>query len=196
MGYTHYWYRHKEIEPQTFSRIARDFRCLLPVFKNLNIQLAGGEGDGEPEIDDEIICFNGSRHCGHPKDTSIAIPWPAKDATGIAVPGEDVRSGSWPAGVLLQKRACDGDCSYETFCLPRVFTDSEWQKPENGLYFDFCKTAFRPYDMAVTACLVIAKHYLQDRIVVRSDGDDDQWQDAKWLCQIELGYGLDFHLDP
>jgi hypothetical protein len=77
-----------------------------------------------------------------------------------------------------------------------VFTDSESPTTQNGLYFDFCKTAFRPYDMAVTACLVIAKHYLQDRIVVRSDGDDDQWQDAKWLCQIELGYGLDFHLDP
>jgi len=32
MGYTHYWYRDKEIDRDTFTKIADDFRKLLPIF--------------------------------------------------------------------------------------------------------------------------------------------------------------------
>jgi hypothetical protein len=30
--------------------------------------------------------------------------------------------------------------------------------------------------------------------VVRSDGEMAHWQDAMMLCQLELGYGMDFQL--
>lgn len=196
MGYTHYWYRPREIEQETFNHIAQGFQSMLPAFRNLGIKLAGYDGCGEPIIHNQSICFNGSRYCGHTDDTSVVIPWPADDASGIALPGEDVKSGSWFAGVLLQKRVCNGDCSYETFYLPRIYTPRSWDTPKNDLYFGFCKTAFRPYDLAVTSCLIIVKHYLKDKMVVHSDGEEHHWQDAKWLCQTILGYGADFHLDP
>ena len=196
MGYTHYWYRPKVIPPGVYSQIVRDFRRILPTLEKCGVRLAGGLGEGEPQIDEEEVWFNGAKNCGHPKD-DFSIAWPSRDAQGIAAPGEDVKVGTWFAGVELQKRSCDGDCSHETFVFPRVLKPHEWEKPrKNGLYFDFCKTAFKPYDLAVTAFLVIAKHYLGDSLIVHSDGDEPHWQDARWLCQLELGYGLEFRLDP
>ncbi len=32
MGYTHYWYRDKEIKPGTYRAIVDDFRKLLSIF--------------------------------------------------------------------------------------------------------------------------------------------------------------------
>ena len=68
------------------------------------------------------------------------------------------------------------DEDYETFYFPRV------QDEEGDRIFEFTKTAHRPYDIAVTACLVIIKHHLGDEIQVKSDGDDSQWFDAKLMC--------------
>jgi len=61
--------------------------------------------------------------------------------------------------------------------------------------FSFCKTAMKPYDVAVTSLLIIVKHYLKDGITVTSDGDIQDWADGKSLCQNTLGYGKDFLLD-
>ena len=64
------------------------------------------------------------------------------------------------------------------------------RKPdENGLYLEYVKTAFRPYDVAVTAVLLIAKRHLRDRLVIHSDGGNRQWVDARRICQSVLGYG-------
>jgi len=57
------------------------------------------------------------------------------------------------------------------------------------LYGEFVKTGFRPYDIAVTAALLIAKRHLSDRLVVQSNGGEAQWSDAKRLCQMVLKYG-------
>ena len=76
-----------------------------------------------------------------------------------------------------------GKESYETFGFNRNISGS-----------DFCKTAQRPYDLAVTTFLIIAKHHLGDAITVSSDGDNDKWNEAKTLCQEILGYGQQFAL--
>jgi hypothetical protein len=62
----------------------------------------------------------------------------------------------------------------------------------DGRTFTCCKTAFRPYDVAVCAVLLIAKRHLGTRISVRTDGDDAQWFAAKMLCQTVLGYGIEY----
>ena len=62
-------------------------------------------------------------------------------------------------------------------------------------YLESCKTAWKPYDLAVTTCLVIAKHYLKNDIEVLSDGQIQDWQNAMCLCQHFLGYGEGFTLD-
>lgn len=42
--------------------------------------------------------------------------------------------------------------------------------------FDFCKTARKPYDTLVTAILLLAKDTFGERISIRSDGNDEEWQ--------------------
>jgi hypothetical protein len=131
----------------------------------------------------------------------------------LAVNDSDV-SGTWFAGLKLNQRSCGGDCSHETFCLPLELEKSDWRSPidkishydangqpvyndpnEVGRFFEFCKTAYKPYDLAVIICLIIAKHYLGKDILVSSDGTIEQWKDGMVICQKILGYGLDFNFD-
>lgn len=67
---------------------------------------------------------------------------------------------------------CDTD-GHETFYFDRV---SEGD-PEDGLVFDFCKTARKPYDLAVTSCLILAKYHFP-KTEVSSDGDHEDWADG------------------
>ncbi len=212
MGYTHYWYRKQVLDQAKYQSAVDDFNKIMQPIENMGIKLGNGLGENKPVIDYDNVIFNGLVHCGHLVNTNIAIPWPADNASGLG-DSTDAIDGEWFAGASVNKRCCDGDCSYETFSFPRVFKPEKWQKPEDeishyynnnpiynkteiiGMYFDCCKTAFRSYDIAVTAFLIIAKHYFGNDVIVRSDGKIPQWQDAMVLCQLDLGYGLDFKLD-
>ena len=58
-----------------------------------------------------------------------------------------------------------GDESNETFLI-------DADRPG----WDFCKTARKPYDSVVAACLLAAKHHLPDHFQLSSDGSwDDEW---------------------
>lgn len=196
MGYTHYWYRPRVIRSIAFRKIVTDFKKLVPVLEEkYGVRLAGPDGEGEPIINDKEIAFNGPIHCGHSKNYQLHIPWPTSDAGGVMIEGNGI-AGQWYAGALVNTRTCNGDCSYESFVFAREIIPPPFEEPcKNGLYFDFCKTAFRPYDLAVTACLLIAKHYLKDKIIVSTDGEDVHWFDAKLLCQTELSYGMDYKIN-
>lgn len=194
MGYTHYYYRNKILPKKEFSRVVADFKKILPNIGGLGISLASWDGTGEPEITEDIIAFNGNANCGHPKKSNLHITWPAKGAGGVGVAQV---TGEWFAGTHLATRACGGDCSHESFVLERVFQPESWQKPKHGgKWGAFCKTAFKPYDLAVNAVLIIAKHHLGDRIIVHSDGEEEHWWDAMQLCAYKLGYEEEWHLDP
>jgi hypothetical protein len=182
MGYTHSWNRPQIINPETFQAIGKDFLHILPTVEALGAPLANSWGHEEPEIGPEFIGFNGVHHCGHTKNTAIRLPWPAPDAKGIG--SNEGLTGTLP------HRTCNGDCSYESFWFRRSLqSDDPTYMPDS-----FCKTNFRPYDLAVTAFLVIAKHHLRDEITVETDGDHPQWEDAFELCQGELDYGSEFHI--
>ena len=192
MGYTHYWYRKEVIPTRIFRSIVNDFKRLVPFMAENRIKLAGGLGTGEPEINDKEIWFNGDENCGHAKNDSISIPWPSRGAGGIG-DNQSAQDGSWFAGASLETRCCNGDCSYETFVIPRIFPKDGYQSADdNGRLFACCKTAYRPYDIAVTAALIVAKHHLKDDLKVSSDGEDEHWFDAKMLCQTVLGYGIEY----
>jgi hypothetical protein len=90
----------------------------------------------------------------------------------------------------LKYRTCNGSCSYETFSFQRSLDQTRHFEPdEDGLFGGYVKTGFRPYDVAVTAALIVAKRHLRDRLVIESNGGDPQWRDAKRICQGVLGYG-------
>lgn len=202
MGYTHYWYTQPELDKQAFKHVGDDFTKMIPTLEHLGMRLGNGIGEGQPVITDLAICFNGLAQCGHTKE-HIGLAWPTQDAKGITPQYMRKRqdqpiNGHWFAGVTLSTRVCGGDCSYETFSLEQSKQLQVYQKDDidqTGYTFDCCKTNFKPYDLAVNVCLVIAKHYLKDQIKVLSDGDLEQWQDAIQLCDHFLGYGSDFSLD-
>ncbi len=62
---------------------------------------------------------------------------------------------------------------HENFLLREHFKQNDLQ--------NFCKTAAKPYDILVVACLCILKHNLGDNIDVASDGDS-----TDWLAGLEL----------
>jgi len=194
MGYTHYWHREEIIAEKKFNKISGDIE---QVYLASNLPLGNGDGETKPIFTSTLIEFNGSIHCGHKGTENLGIAWPAPDAGGIHKLGdsENPISGSWFAGAKLQTRVCDGDCSYEPFIFPRRYEPEKWEEPKNGEYFNSTKTAFKPYDIVVTACLIIAKHHLRNKIIVHSDGEIQHWFDGALLCQKTVGYGLDFQLD-
>ena len=95
-----------------------------------------------------------------------------------------------------------GDDAHETFYVPQVFTPHyPSQEPHlvgrRKMWFDFCKTARKPYDVAAVAGLIVFKHHFGEKFLVSSDGDDEpeMWVEGKAVCQEVLGYGGDFELD-
>ncbi len=55
-----------------------------------------------------------------------------------------------------------GENGHETFVLREHYSENE--------SFNFCKTAQKPYDVVVTACLIVLAHRLKGLIEVSSDG--------------------------
>jgi len=84
---------------------------------------------------------------------------------------------------------------HETMFFTKIRTLADYEKiKDDGLIFDFCKTARKPYDIAVTCFLIIAKRHLKDSIKVRSDGNLIDWKPAKDLCHSILKYGKTFKI--
>lgn len=48
---------------------------------------------------------------------------------------------------------------------------------------DFCKTAQKPYDMAVTASLILAKKIFGEGIQIKSDGNWKDWESGQLLYE-------------
>jgi hypothetical protein len=48
---------------------------------------------------------------------------------------------------------------------------------------DFCKTAEKPYDMVVTASLILAKKIFGEDIEIRSDGNWSDWESGQLLYE-------------
>lgn len=195
MGYNHYWRRPRAIERDAFAAIAEDFRkCVLPL-DDLGVLLAGPDGDGLPMIEHEEIAFNGIRDCNHLHNAEIRIPFPSAEASGIGS-SHDAVAGGWFDGVRIRCRTCNGDCSYEPFVLERVSSLSRRASMPGKHLRDYCKTAFRPYDLAVQCALIIARHHLGHQFAVWSSGSELHWNDARRFCYVHLGYRLEeFRLD-
>ncbi len=91
---------------------------------------------------------------------------------------------------------------HETFLVERV-APATWTRDDGvivplrldgGMAGTFCKTARKPYDLAVCGCLVVLAHHFGPAFTVTSDGDDDEenWPRARALCDELFGYGTDF----
>ena len=48
---------------------------------------------------------------------------------------------------------------------------------------NFCKTAQKPYDIAVTASLILLKKELGDAVIIKSDGTWQDWEGGQLLYE-------------
>jgi len=137
-----------------------------------------------------------------PVETETIVTQLCGEKESLRANDSDV-DGTWFAGCKLNQRTCGGDCSHESFILKRTFRkayDSQVpcdrkDEPEYNKWFSCCKTAYKPYDLAVISCMIIAKHHLGEQVLIHSDGDIEDWADGMILCQKILGYGKNFKLD-
>jgi hypothetical protein len=56
----------------------------------------------------------------------------------------------------------------------------------NTVGFNFCKTAYKPYDAVVTACLIALKDAYGDDVEISSDGQWGDWQNGAELYRDAL----------
>jgi len=141
LGYTHYWYKVRELKQDSFDDFVRDFITILPNFRNVLEQNEGN--DQALAINNQLVIFNGIQENSH-----------------------------------------------ETFYFDRVTRKGSYEQTnDSGKIFNFTKTARKPYDIAVCSALIIAKQHFGDSIEISSDGDNEEWTEAKILCQKVLGYG-------
>jgi hypothetical protein len=77
-----------------------------------------------------------------------------------------------------------GDLSHETFYVPETIV----APPQDELFFDFCKTANKPYDLLVVASLIVLKYYCPE-CKISSDGDAEDWEEGLTFCRDVLKYG-------
>jgi hypothetical protein len=83
----------------------------------------------------------------------------------------------------------EGDDGHETFWFARNVTLTN-QIITNGRVFGFCKTNEKPYDICVVACLILAKLYFKDDVIISSDGDSNDWQKGLKLVEGVLKCSL------
>jgi hypothetical protein len=87
-----------------------------------------------------------------------------------------------------------GEEGHETFYVPKTWTANyEGQSKGEDGWFAFCKTARKPYDKIVVACLIAMRHNCPG-VKISSDGEDADWNAGRQLCQTVLGYGDEYHL--
>ena len=80
-----------------------------------------------------------------------------------------------------------GDNGHEPFVFPGD-TESTPRDPKIPAGFNFCKTAAKPYDEVVTACLLVARdHFPSSVLAIDSDGSwRDDWRDGANLYSSVL----------
>lgn len=73
-----------------------------------------------------------------------------------------------------------GEEGHETFIMNRKMPEAQPWMLNTGESFDFCKTARKPYDLAVCLVLLSCVRHAPNSIKVTSDGDwDSDWAEAR-----------------
>lgn len=89
-----------------------------------------------------------------------------------------------------------GDEAHESFVVTPESEISEWGKKDGEtMAFNFCKTAYKPYDAVVCACLVSLQNHFGDDVKISSDGNEEDWDEGKRLYTDVTGREVSNILD-
>lgn len=170
IGYSHYYYQRRSFTDAEWAHLCK-------AFQKLDEGKPRGTISGWPTPDFQPLFL---ARWGDPSDYEP----PQVDAERIAFNG-------WSPD--------NHDLGHETFTLRREMPELRGFDT-HGEYFDCCKTAFKPYDLLVTAMLIVADNDCPGALRVSSDGDQDGWEPGLNLVQRVLGgpygYPAMFRGDP
>lgn len=114
-----------------------------------------------------------SKHCDRNKI-------PLAEEYDVPMPSRPVCNST-----TIKFNGCRED-GHETFFMTRK--KPEPQPWESAGSFDFCKTARKPYDLAVCLTLLVCVHHAPDSIKVGSDGDwDGDWLESRQAFKAIFG---------
>jgi len=173
MGYTHYWYRSAKEQKHNkakWTKFVKDCKIIadkLPI----DIELACAE----PE-ENRLLYING---CFHHRDAQFNNEH--VHFNGGGKPSEERRRKKQDGRFYWE----DDAFSHETFSIEReVEPKKEMGIDNKNTTFGFCKTARKPYDVMVTACLILYKYHFEKLVQISSDGDPEEW-DTGWRLIAE-----------
>lgn len=165
MEHTHY-FEHKKVNRKVWGRIVADCKKLyqnMPRYHNgQRLILDGCFRFDSAQFNNNRIYFNG---------TDLRFTW------------QDHKDGKNP------------NMAGETFTLMRIpvpLFKGEVKNSNTGCYYMDCKTERLPYDLMVTACLLVYKHHSPETMALRSDGNVHDWRDAENFVKSVLGYEIKF----
>lgn len=84
------------------------------------------------------------------------------------------------------------DDGHETFLVTREMPEIPDWSSDKSASFDFCKTARKPYDLAVCLVLLSMSRHAPESVKVSSDGDwDVEWTEARDVYSRMFGVEVD-----
>lgn len=192
MAYGHQWLRSRCLDPSRFEQAIRDCKQICDA---LPIPLGNRDGKGEPVFTPTEICLNGFFSCPDVSNSGDGFIFPSAWSESVAPFVVSPINGEYASGLTASARCVNsaGDGSFEPFLIKQSL--GKKTEPNNDFVLEYCRTNYRPYDLAVQCCLIIFNHYHGDQFIVRSDGCEDHWYEASNDCQAVLGYGLEFSLE-
>jgi hypothetical protein len=164
MGYTHTWTRPRVINKTTYARMRQDF-----------IQLMQNLPKYFPVPNTYYRC------------PLVLKGWDGISDLDLSDPDEFIFNGDASYQITVQwliKEERD-QLSHDTFRFDRKY-HKHARENEEGIYSNFCKTATKPYDLAVCGCLLIAQHHLQEDFTLHSSGNihtEQSWPEVRRLIE-------------
>lgn len=172
MGYSHYWYQAESYDPILWEKVITDFNTILDLEDFRRLLDRNPESGQRLQITEDVIWFNGK---------------PPEDHETFSLYGK--MSGYELARAKKLNETCDNMVEVRVVDGVETRTPIEPDpiKKSDHPYFGSCKTSYKPYDLVVMCCLIIAKSHLGNSFDARSDGDVVEWQQAREICEKHLG---------
>lgn len=156
MGLTRYWYRPPSMDAESFRDWASDCRRIL--------ETATMPAGFRPEADET-----------HAPNPPVTLRGP--DGTGEPLISDRV--------VALNGDATCGH-EHEAFQVERDVASGRRRQDELGRIFEYCKTAGKPYDAVVHACLMALEQRFGALVKVEADHAAAQLTGGKRLFEAAL----------